>query len=90
MLYMLGGWAPNYYDALETDGHTMLKDFVAQGGGFVGICAGAYYGSEWGIGLIDVKVFDIDHWNRGTSDACHIKYTKEAASLVGEGFPLPD
>ena len=73
VFYMLGGYAPNYYNALGDLGHVMVQCFVMQAGGYVGICAGAYYGagrSNCGIRLIDVDVFDIENWNRGLSHQC--------------------
>ena len=86
VFYMLGGYAPNYFNALGDLGHTMIMDFVSQGGGFLGICAGAYYGagrSNCGIRLIDVDVFDIENWARGSTDHCHIKFTQKATDVFG-------
>jgi glutamine amidotransferase-like uncharacterized protein len=67
LFYMMGGFAPNYYYALGDRGHEMIESFVKKGGGYVGICAGAYYGagSSNGIRLIDVDIFDERNWNRG-------------------------
>jgi len=58
----------------------------------VGICAGAYYGagrSNCGIRLIDVDVFDIEHWNRGQTDSCKVKYTPDSKNVLGEKWPMP-
>ena len=60
---MLGGFAPNFYNELNYSGHEAIQNFVMCGGGFVGICAGAYFGagnSNCGIRLIDVDTFDIN------------------------------
>jgi glutamine amidotransferase-like uncharacterized protein len=41
---------------------------VEQGGGYVGICAGAYLATcdyDWSLGILDAKVVDRKHWARG-------------------------
>ena len=45
VLYILGGSVSNYYYALGAYGHDAIRRFVSEGGGYVGICAGAYLGS---------------------------------------------
>lgn len=37
-----GGWAPDAVSALGADGARELRAFVRAGGGYVGVCAGAY------------------------------------------------
>jgi len=49
-------------------GRTAIRDFVSSGGGFVGICAGSYLASadySWSLHILDAKVLDRKHWNRG-------------------------
>ncbi len=53
---------------LETEGREAVRSFVKGGGGYVGICAGAYLATNdysWSLGLIDAKVTDRKHWARG-------------------------
>ncbi len=53
---------------LEEPGREKIRNFVREGGGFVGICAGAYLASAhypWSLNLLDAKVIDTKHWNRG-------------------------
>ena len=47
----------------------------------MGLCAGAYVGSNWGLGLIDVDVVDIDHWNRGKGK-CKLQFTHNAEEML--------
>ena len=62
---------------------------MRSGGGYVGICAGAYLGCK---GLLDVlpecSVVDFEHWCRGRSDDCVLKL-REPTDLfkarLGEG-----
>mmetsp|Transcript_9159 Transcript_9159/g.18338 ORF Transcript_9159/g.18338 Transcript_9159/m.18338 type:complete len:590 (-) Transcript_9159:29-1798(-) len=65
-----GGFAPNTLEELGDDGEAKIKAFVNAGGGFVGICAGAYLGSNWGWGLIDAELPYINRWARGKTDSC--------------------
>lgn len=54
---------------LGEDGREMIRTFIADGGGYIGICAGAYLASadyEWSLNVLDAKVLDRKHWNRGT------------------------
>lgn len=53
---------------LGSKGRTQIREFVADGGGFIGICAGAYLASAdytWSLNLLDAKVVDRKHWARG-------------------------
>ena len=54
---------------LESKGREAVREFVKKGGGFIGICAGAYLATNdypWSLDLIDAKVIDREHWARGT------------------------
>lgn len=58
-----GGTAGRYQKLLDVNGITSIQNFVANGGGYLGICAGAYLGStnditntkNIGIGLLPVR-----------------------------------
>lgn len=63
-------------------GGSYIKRFCRHGGGFVGICAGAYAGSNWGWGLADVDVVDIEHWCRGMSQRCFLTMTDEGRTVM--------
>ena len=54
ILIMPGGWAYDYWLALGPKGNEMIKSFVKNGGGYLGICAGAYYAARaimWEAGI---------------------------------------
>ncbi len=54
ILIMPGGWAYDYWLALGYKGNEMIKEFVKDGGAYLGICAGAYYASKaimWEAGI---------------------------------------
>jgi len=66
-----GGSGSKQGNALGESGRKAVKDFVRQGGGFLGICAGAYLASNdypWSLKLIDAKVVDKRHWARGNGE----------------------
>lgn len=63
-----GGLSRTQATALGRDGREVVKRFVADGGGYVGFCAGCYLASsgyEWSLHLLPVKVVDPNNWERG-------------------------
>jgi glutamine amidotransferase-like uncharacterized protein len=53
-----GGGGRRQAMALGTEGRRSVQDFVRAGGGFVGICAGAFLataGYDWSLGLVNTK-----------------------------------
>lgn len=69
VLIVPGGSGSKQAANLEEEGRLRVQRFVEQGGGYLGICAGSYLASsqyEWSLHLINAKVFDREHWARGT------------------------
>ncbi|MBF0457973.1 MAG: hypothetical protein HQK99_08775 [Nitrospirae bacterium] len=46
MIIFGGGWAGGYNTYVTTSGFNNIRNFVNGGGGFMGICAGAYFASD--------------------------------------------
>jgi hypothetical protein len=68
VLIVPGGSAHNQAERLGELGRAKIRKFVADGGGYVGICAGSYLaapGRPWSLDLINAKVVDREHWDRG-------------------------
>lgn len=66
-----GGSASKQGETLGNKGRAAVKKFVDGGGGFIGICAGAYLASAeypWSLGVLDATVIDRPHWARGEGD----------------------
>lgn len=66
-----GGSASKQGETLGDKGRKAVKKFVDGGGGFIGICAGAYLASaqyKWSLGVLDAQVIDGAHWARGEGD----------------------
>ena len=63
-----GGSGSRQAKELKEEGRTAIREFVRAGGGYVGICAGAYLASshyQWSLGVINARVWDRQHWARG-------------------------
>ncbi|WP_194242438.1 BPL-N domain-containing protein [Gimesia benthica] len=53
-----GGKGARYAEQLEEKGKQAVLDFIKSGGGYIGICAGAYLATdryEWSLGIINAK-----------------------------------
>jgi glutamine amidotransferase PdxT len=63
LLIIPGGYTARYVDALGEEGFEQIRKFVAGGGGYIGICAGAYIaarnvevpGRPPGLGIIEIE-----------------------------------
>lgn len=68
VLVLPGGSGSKQGKALGEDGRKVVTKFVDGGGGFLGVCAGAYLATNdysWSLNLIDAKAVDRKHWARG-------------------------
>jgi putative intracellular protease/amidase len=80
-----GGSGSGEAKALEEAGRDQVRSFVEQGGGFLGICAGAYLASadyDWSLHLLDAKVLDRKHWARGSGNV-EVSLTESGMKLLG-------
>ncbi|PTX96278.1 cyanophycinase [Spartobacteria bacterium LR76] len=74
-----GGRASIQSDALGETGKEKIREFVRDGGGYVGICAGAYLAASdrpYYLRLVNARVVDREHWARGGGDV-QIRFTEE-------------
>lgn len=82
-----GGMASTQYDSLGKTGRQQVREFVNGGGGYVGICAGAYMAATqpytWGLDLIDARILDHDHWARGIGTV-QIELSDRGRRLFGD------
>ncbi|HJM56598.1 MAG: hypothetical protein CMJ98_03345 [Planctomycetes bacterium] len=63
-----GGSGSAQAKALGVEGRAQEVAFVRAGGGYLGVCAGAYLAScnyDWSLGVLDAQVIDRKHWRRG-------------------------
>mgnify|MGYP003681908078 CR=1 FL=1 len=79
-LIVPGGYTPEYMPALREAGKEAMRNFVREGGGYIGICAGAYIAPKrvevphkpQGLGIIDIE--NIRKSGRGTRKICLAKH----------------
>lgn len=79
-----GGSGRAEADAVTEKGREEVRQFVRGGGGYVGICAGAYLacsGFSWGIGVLNAKTVS-QKWRRGVGDV-QIEVTPLAKETLG-------
>lgn len=95
-----GGSGSKQAAAIGKKGREVVKDFVRGGGGYLGVCAGAYLCSshyDWSLNLIDSSVFTGSReipgvgrkqmWYRGGWAPIDVELTKEGEKLFPEIAP---
>jgi len=66
-----GGSASKQARSIREEGRERVRAFVEAGGGYLGICAGAYLAAnnyEWSLDILDADVIDREHWARGSGE----------------------
>ena len=97
MVIFPGGSGSKQAAALEEEGQEVVKQFVEDGGGYMGICAGAFLAASnysWSLGISNHKTFceTIDvpgigrksMWFRGGSAPVTMELTDEGRSILGD------
>jgi len=80
-----GGSMRKQARALQDSGRDAIRRYVQAGGGYVGICAGAYLAAnnyDVSLRILDADVIDRSHWARGRGTV-PIELTAEARSRFG-------
>lgn len=81
-----GGSGSKQSKAIGEAGVAQVRGFVENGGGYIGICAGAYLACEgfsWGAKILDAKTVS-SKWKRGVGDV-KIEFTGKGREILG--FP---
>lgn len=87
-----GGSGSAQSKAIGEAGRKNVREFVERGGGYLGICAGAYLacaGFEWGLGILNAKTVS-PKWRRG-GGMVRAELTDEGRGLFGpvqDGFTI--
>jgi glutamine amidotransferase-like uncharacterized protein len=53
LLMWPGGHYPAYWEEVGLEGKAEIQEFVSRGGGYLGICAGAYYAADYMVWMDD-------------------------------------
>lgn len=86
-----GGSGSGQAESLREEGREVVRRFIGDGGGCIGVCAGAYLASahySWSLDVLDAKVLDTKHWARGKGPV-DVALTREARKLFGEKDDSP-
>lgn len=94
-----GGSGSKQAAAIGSGGARSVREFVKEGGGYLGVCGGAFLASahySWSLGLIDTKVLtgarEVEGkgkkqmWYRGKASRVKMQLTKEGRDLF-DGIP---
>jgi predicted deacylase len=79
-----GGSGSQEAKAIGEEGRAEVQKFVGNGGGYVGICAGAYLatsGYSWSLNLINAKTLSLK-WQRGRA-VLKMELTPTGAEILG-------
>lgn len=79
-----GGSGSKQSKAIGEPGLVAVRQFVQEGGGYIGICAGAYLACEgfsWGAKILDAKTVS-SKWKRGVGDV-KIEFTDKGREILG-------
>lgn len=80
-----GGSGSKQAEALGEEGREQVQQFVARGGGYIGICAGAYLatsGYPWSLGLVNARTVS-PKWQRGRTDV-KLELTEVGGQVLGD------
>jgi len=87
-----GGSGKGQATNIASAGHKAVREFVKNGGGYMGICGGAYLATskyDWGLKIIDARAIDTRHWKRGKGSV-KIELTKLGQKILGPPRPEID
>lgn len=79
-----GGSGSKQAEAIGEDGRAKVREFVEAGGGYIGICAGAYLacsGFSWGVKVLDAKTAS-PKWRRGEGNV-KLELTERGREVFG-------
>lgn len=79
-----GGSGSKQAEGIGEEGREIVRAFVREGGGYIGICAGCYLACEgftWSLKILDAKTKS-KKWRRGIKPL-EVGFTPDAAKLLG-------
>ncbi len=79
-----GGSGSKQAEGIGEEGREIVREFVRNGGGYIGICAGCYLACEgfsWSLKILDAKTKS-KKWKRGVK-TLELGFTTDGAKLLG-------
>ena len=95
-----GGGSRAEADTLKPAGRDAIREFVRNGGGYIGVCAGAYLAAsdkDYQLSILNARVVDRAHWARGRGNVIldfsktgqqELKLTSDKVTLMYHQGPL--
>lgn len=90
MVYFNGGGAARHGTSLMVDGRTTMRQYLANGGSYVGSCAGAFIASKGAIRSTDLSIAHVDCYLNlwpGTTRSTALSDSRTALTIE-KGSPL--
>ena len=90
MVYFNGGGAARHGTSLTVDGRTTMRQYLANGGSYVGSCAGAFIASKGAIRSTDLSIAHVDCYLNlwpGTTRSTALSDSRTAMTIE-KGSPL--
>ena len=90
MVYFNGGGAARHGTSLTVDGRTTMRQYLANGGSYVGSCAGAFIASKGAISSKDLSIAHVDCYLNlwpGTTRSTALSDSRTAMTIE-KGSPL--
>ena len=90
MVYFNGGGAARHGASLTVDGRTTMRQYLANGGSYVGSCAGAFIASKGAISSKDLSIAHVDCYLNlwpGTTRSTALSDSRTAMTIE-KGSPL--
>ncbi len=87
-----GGTGMGQANGIGENGRAMVRQFVKDGGGYIGICAGTYLAAnnyKWSLKIINVTIIDTQHWRRGKG-IVKIELTESGRKIIADREGLVD
>lgn len=86
-----GGASSTMGKTLNAEGREAIRKFVWNGGGYIGVCAGAYLSSRtypWSLHILNAHVVDREHAHRGRATLT-LELTPDGQKVLGADYPAP-
>lgn len=84
MVYFNGGGAARHGNSLKVEGRTTMQRYIANGGSYVGSCAGAFISSKGAISSKDLSIAHVDSYLNiwpGTTRGTGLSDSRTAMSI---------
>ena len=81
-----GGGASMQGNAIKEQGRENIRNYIKNGGNYLGICAGAYLATsnfEWSLNILNAETILKTEWRRGQA-FLDIEITEEGRNILGD------